>query len=260
MQTWAKRGLQTALVTGGLLMLGTGIASADEDVNPDAPPSPIDGSVSVPVHLDQNAVGTPLGSHTVPTVNKDVSVSGSDLSRVMPTGKAPVAGPAVAKAKQTVADVAAPAIDKARDEASAVTSGARDQAAPVLNRTQPVTDRLDRVPGGEKLGNVPSLDDKVRVPAIDARQGEPASGNQINVDLVAPIDISGNAIAALGNAETTNDSTQSWGYNHDATADGSGGFISGNVVDVDWALPVQITNNAVAAGGKAWSPTGRTVC
>ena len=24
MQTWAKRGLQTALVTGGLLMLGTG--------------------------------------------------------------------------------------------------------------------------------------------------------------------------------------------------------------------------------------------
>ena len=30
MQTWAKRGMQTALVTGGLLMLGTGIASANE--------------------------------------------------------------------------------------------------------------------------------------------------------------------------------------------------------------------------------------
>lgn len=37
MQTWAKRGIQTALVTGGLLMLGTGIASADEGGNPDSP-------------------------------------------------------------------------------------------------------------------------------------------------------------------------------------------------------------------------------
>ncbi|GAB3438069.1 hypothetical protein [Actinophytocola sediminis] len=42
MQTWARRGIQTALVTGGVLMLGTGIASADEDVNPDKPASPVD--------------------------------------------------------------------------------------------------------------------------------------------------------------------------------------------------------------------------
>jgi trimeric autotransporter adhesin len=252
MQTWAKRGLQTALVTGGLLMLGTGIASADEDVNPDAPPSPIDGSVSVPVHFDQNAVGTPLGSHTLPSAHKDVTVGASDLTRAVPTGRAaPVADPAVAKAKQTVADVAAPAVDKARDEASSVTSGARDQASPLLDRAKPVTDRLNRLPGGEKLENAPSLDDKLRVPAVDARHGEPVSGNQINVDLVVPIDISGNAIAALGKAETTNDSSQSWGTHHDTTANGQGGVIGGNVVDVDWALPIQITNNAVAAVGKA---------
>ena len=47
MQTWAKRGVQTALVTGGLLMLGTGIASADDDVSPDAPASPLDLNVTV---------------------------------------------------------------------------------------------------------------------------------------------------------------------------------------------------------------------
>lgn len=252
MQTWAKRGLQTALVTGGLLMLGTGIASADEDVNPDAPPSPIDGSVSVPVHFDQNAVGSPLGSHTLPSVHKDVTVGASDLTRAVPTGKvAPVANPTVAKAQQAAADVVAPAVDKVRDEASSITSGARDQASPLVDRTKPVTDRLDRVPGGEKLQNAPSLDDKVRVPAVDARHGHPVSGNQINVDLVVPVDISGNAIAVLGKAETTNDSTQSWGTHHDAAANGQGGVISGNVVDVDWALPVQITNNAVAAVGKA---------
>ena len=252
MQTWAKRGLQTALVTGGLLMLGTGIASADEDVNPDAPPSPIDGSVSVPVHFDQNAVGTPLGSHTIPTVHKDVSVNAADVMGAVPAGKvAPVAAPAVAKAQQTAADVVAPAVDKVRDETSSVTSGARDQASPLLDRTKPVTDRLGDLPGGDKLANVPTLDDKLNVPAVDARHSQPGSGNQINVDVVVPVDISGNAIAVLGKAETTNDSSQTYGHNHDATADGRGGFISGNVVDVDWALPVQITNNAVAAVGKA---------
>jgi hypothetical protein len=49
MHTWVRRGLRTALVTGGLLMLGTGIASADENVSPDLPPSPVDAGVSTPV-------------------------------------------------------------------------------------------------------------------------------------------------------------------------------------------------------------------
>jgi hypothetical protein len=51
MQTWATRGLRAVLVTGGLLMLGTGIASASENVNPDRPATPIDGGVPIPVHI-----------------------------------------------------------------------------------------------------------------------------------------------------------------------------------------------------------------
>lgn len=50
MHTWVRRGLRTALVTGGLLMLGTGIASADENVNPDQPPSPVDAGASSSVN------------------------------------------------------------------------------------------------------------------------------------------------------------------------------------------------------------------
>ena len=61
MQTWAKRGIQTALVTGGLLMLGTSIASASENVNPDRPASPIDGG-GLPAldidHADGNTTTT----------------------------------------------------------------------------------------------------------------------------------------------------------------------------------------------------------
>ncbi|HEX5114740.1 MAG TPA: hypothetical protein VFW65_06035 [Pseudonocardiaceae bacterium] len=52
MQTWAQRGVRTALVTGGLLMLGTGIANASQHV----PATPIDagglpGAGSLPAPL-----------------------------------------------------------------------------------------------------------------------------------------------------------------------------------------------------------------
>ena len=91
MHTWAKRSLQTALVTGGLLMLGTGIASADENVNPDRPASPLDGSVRVPVHMDNNALGTPLGQRNLPSIDKELRVDVNDLTSAVPsTGAATV--------------------------------------------------------------------------------------------------------------------------------------------------------------------------
>ncbi len=249
MQTWAKRGLQTALVTGGLLMLGTGIASADEDVNPDKPASPLDGSVTVPVHMDNNVLGTPFGQKAVPSVHKDVTVRGSDVTGALPGSAklAPVTDPVVAKATQT----AAPVVNKAQSAVAPVPQEGRDFAAPLADKAKPVTGKLSSLPVvGDKLPAVPSLD-KANVPAVDKMSGTPAQGNQINVDVVMPVDVSGNAIAILGKAETTNDSHHSHGWNHDAEADGSGSFIGGNVVDLDWALPVQITNNAVAALGRA---------
>jgi trimeric autotransporter adhesin len=251
MHTWAKRGLQTALVTGGLLMLGTGIASADEDVNPDKPASPLDGTATVPVHMHNNAVGTPLGSQDVPSLRKDATVRTSDVTRAVPAGKvAPVTDPVTGKAQRAAGDLAGPAVNNVRDEAESLTDSARDQAAPLTDRVRPVEDRLNQLPGGDnKLGHA-SLD-RVHVPAVDARDGQHLSGNQINVNLVAPIDLSGNAIAVLGKATATNDSSQSYGQDHDVASSGAGGVISGNVVDADWALPVQITNNAVAVLGKA---------
>jgi trimeric autotransporter adhesin len=251
MQTWAKRGLQTALVTGGLLMLGTGIASADEDVNPDRPATPLDGSVTAPVHLQNNAIGTPLGTQIVPNVHRDVTIRASDVTRAVPTGRlAPAADPVVNNAQQVVANLAAPTVDKVRSGAASVTGGARDQATPLVDRTKPVTDKLSRVPGGDRLSHLPSVADKVNVPALDAR-GQHLSGNSINADLVVPVDLSGNAIAILGAAATSNDSSQSYGTDHDVATNGDGGVISGNVVDLDWALPVQFTNNAVAVLGTA---------
>ncbi len=48
MENWTKRTLQATLISGGLLMLGTGIASASENVNPDVPASPLDQLLPAP--------------------------------------------------------------------------------------------------------------------------------------------------------------------------------------------------------------------
>ncbi|MGP4018671.1 hypothetical protein [Saccharopolyspora sp. 5N708] len=58
MQTWAKRGVQAALVTGGMLAVGTGVASASQTC-PERPTPPLGESVFPPV-LDE------LGDDTVP--------------------------------------------------------------------------------------------------------------------------------------------------------------------------------------------------
>jgi hypothetical protein len=91
MHTWVRRGLRTALVTGGLLMLGTGIASADENVNPDQPPSPVDAGVSVPI----SASHTPAGSGTHRAVRADVATP------ALPSASAP-ARPAAARANPLI--------------------------------------------------------------------------------------------------------------------------------------------------------------
>ncbi|MEV6640595.1 hypothetical protein [Amycolatopsis sp. NPDC051371] len=48
MRIQTKRTLQVALVSGGLLVVGTGSASAAETVNPDVPASPVDQLVTNP--------------------------------------------------------------------------------------------------------------------------------------------------------------------------------------------------------------------
>ncbi|GGI83141.1 hypothetical protein GCM10011581_20490 [Saccharopolyspora subtropica] len=51
MQTWAKRGVQAALVTGGMLAVGTGVAAASETC-PERPTAPLGESV-LPPALDE---------------------------------------------------------------------------------------------------------------------------------------------------------------------------------------------------------------
>ncbi|HEV7650663.1 MAG TPA: hypothetical protein VGP26_21155 [Actinophytocola sp.] len=227
-------------------MLGTGIASADEDVNPDRPASPLDGSVRVPVHFDNNALGTPLGQKSLPVINKELRVSAADLA-----GAAPVAGkaaPAAAPVVGKVEHAAAPVVDTVSAKVDPTLAKVEQQARPVLDKAKPLTDKFDTTTAKAGIPPLPTVP-HVGVPHVTGA----FEGNRVDGDLVVPVDVSGNAIALLGKAEVENDSYQSYADSETVMTDGRGGFVSGNVVDLDWALPVQVTGNAIAGLGRASS-------
>jgi hypothetical protein len=195
MQSWAKRGLQTALVTGGLLMLGTGIASADENVNPDTPASPLDLNVTVPIDIGGNAVGTPFGQLDVPSVKTELS-------------------------------------------------------------TKPVTKQANAALGELNKNVSPVSPSKIGDGAFSPTDAG-LKGNKVAGDVVAPIQISCNAIGAIGDASVTDcSSEQSWSHNQDVATDGKNSGIAGNAVVLDWAAPIQIAGNAGGVLGGSGRATG----
>lgn len=238
MQTWAKRGIQSAFVTGGLLMLGTGIASAQENVNPDAAPSPVDAGVSVPVKVDQNNLGTPVKNLNVPKIDRTISTD-----RV--TSAVPV---------RTAAPVAHPLIKQAADRVQ----GTAAQGLFRGNTIQAHVDVPIHICGNAiaVLGNAEAAGDCEQATHRDGTivtdgAGQALAGNVVAVNHVLPVQLTGNAIAAGGNAVTATDASQVSTTGGPITTSGDKGAISGNVIAEQGATPVQITGNGVGAAGIA---------
>jgi hypothetical protein len=180
MQTWARRSLQAALITGGSLMLGTGIASADEDVNPDRPASPLDPQVEFPVRVHDDAIGAPAGGQEFPRAGRDALAGGAVTT-----------GTLVAK------------------------------AAPVISRFQSVV--ASRVPG---FGRTRS------------KSADPFDGNKVTPHAIGPAEFAGDA----GGDTHVNATSAEEGVHHSLMwTDDAGDVLGGNVVDLDWALPMRIT-------------------
>ncbi|GAA1250504.1 PE-PGRS family protein [Prauserella halophila] len=263
MHTWAKRGLQTALVTGGMMMLGTGIASADENVDPDSPAGPVDMGVSVPVQMEDNAVGTPMGQYDLPDVDREFSSK-------------PVTDK-VNAAASTAKTQSQPAADRGGEAASPAADGVEpvaDRGTEALTQTGPhtettesgagrVTDAVTQaVPQGVPQGDQAAGTLTQQADGTDPRQvpapspdpaGDPFMGNKLVGNIALPIQITGNAVGILGDAEAHSDAEQSYENNSDVSTDGSSGGLAGNVVALDWAAPVQISGNAgsLFGSGKA---------
>ncbi|WP_158853029.1 beta strand repeat-containing protein [Saccharothrix deserti] len=239
MQTWAKRGLQTALVTGGLLMLGTGIASAQENVNPDAPPNPLDAKVRIPVDVDHNNLGTPIGNGNLPSIHHEVGtpdLSGTPADRYADSANPYVRG---AQASLTATD------------AGGVTRGNTADADVVM----PLSICGNAIAAGGDAYSEEHCSQTVDSTGDVKTDGSygPLSGNVAHGAAAISSQVSGNAIAALANAETRGSADQRATAGGDVKTSGEDGSLSGNIAAVQGAVPVQATNNALAAGGNARS-------
>ncbi|ALG14399.1 beta strand repeat-containing protein [Kibdelosporangium phytohabitans] len=249
MQTWARRGLQTALVTGGLLMLGTGIASANENVNPDRPASPLDPKVAVPVRLHDNALGTPLGQKNLPAVNRDVVVSNDSLTKGLPVANK--ATPVLGKA-QSVANKL-PGVQRITQPSAGVLQGNKITPHVVV----PLELAGNAIAaGGDAHVNATSSETHTNFSPVRTNGSDGAlAGNVVNLDWALPIRISGNAVAAASKATTHYTSENTTISGGDIVTDGKSSSISGNVVDVPFATPVNVTGNGVGAAGNALADT-----
>jgi len=238
MQTWAKRGIQSAFVTGGLLMLGTGIASAQENVNPDAAPSPVDVGVSVPMKVDQNNLGTPVKSLNVPKVERTISTD--RVTSAVPTRTAaPAVHPLIKQAADRVQGTALQGIFRGNTVQAHVD-------VPIM-----ICGNAIAVLGDAEAAGDCTQETHRDTTVITDGAGQALAGNIVIADWVAPFQITGNAIAAGGNAAANTTSTQNTTTGGDRVTSGEKGAASGNVVSGQWATPFQITGNAVGGVGIA---------
>jgi hypothetical protein len=179
------------------------------------------------LHMDNNAVGTPLGQVQAPAVDRTVGTD--DVTGAVPaagvanTAAAPLSG-ALAGANRGRADIVVP-VDIS---GNAVAAGGD---ARVANESTQAVNRPDPVFAGWGPGS--------------------AADNVVAVNHAVPVQVTGNAVSLAGNATSVNDATQSATTGGDIATDGAGRTLAGNVVAEQGATPVQVDGNAVAAGGQS---------
>ncbi|MDT0276640.1 hypothetical protein [Blastococcus goldschmidtiae] len=225
MNVWMKRGLQTALFTGGLLAAGTGIASADDDI-----------AVTVPVTVTDNALavlGTAPG--TTPAEIEPPAIDGTvgaDLGGLAIAVPIDIGGNAADVAELDVAQpAAAPASGGTSGSAGGSSGSAGGSSGSVVDADVPVTATGnaiavfgDATAGSSSTGTAP------------AAQPED-SASLLDVD--APVLVCGNAVGVLGDASA----------DCAAPAPAAGGSTDGALLDVD--APVTVCGIAVGVLGNA---------
>ncbi|GAA2666107.1 MULTISPECIES: hypothetical protein [Actinosynnema] len=237
MQTWAKRGLQSALVTGGLLMLGTGIASAEERVSPDLAPSMLDSigqeladvDIEIPVLVEKNAIGVLGDAVELPEIDEKLVVP--SLNTMMGKQSNPlvkdsrgIGSDQIIRNNRIVGDLVVPVM------VCGNAIGALGDAYVEADCEQEASSTRTTITDGSR---------------------DSLAGNVVAIAAAVPTSVTGNAIAGLGNAEANTTASQSAVAGGDITTSGERGSLSGNVVAGQWAVPVQLNNNAVGTIGNA---------
>ncbi|GAA2034761.1 hypothetical protein GCM10009819_18890 [Agromyces tropicus] len=246
MHTFVSRALTATLFTGGLMLLGAGVANAAESTGDD-------GILS----------GTQLGI----SIDLPVTIGGDALS-------------VIGDSASTDAAAAATADDDASWEPVAVTSGddgigSGSQA--IVDVSVPITISGNAVSVGDSTSDgattIVGTDGGGADVAGDSddaggarTSGEDAilGGTQALIDVDAPVTVSGNAVSVIGDSTsegattvvTTRDGTGSTGG---ARTSGEDAILGGTQVLPDLTLPITIGGNAVSVIGDSTSEGATTV-
>ncbi|QKV81424.1 PE-PGRS family protein [Amycolatopsis sp. Hca4] len=227
-------------------MLGTGIASADENVNPDTPASPLDLNVTAPIQESNNAVGTPFGQLDLPAGQTELSTK-------------PVTGAANDAAKQL--DDASPISESTLGGTFSRAGGGGGGFTPSHNNLKgnkvtgdvvvpiQIVDNAigvlgDATVAGGNHSQTWSHDQDVKTTGQDSS----LAGNAVVLDWALPVQIAGNGGGVAGGTGRVigGSASQSTTETGDVDTNGDGSALSGNVVAGQFATPVQVTGNAAS--------------
>lgn len=282
MHTWAKRGLQTALVTGGLFILGTGIASAQDAVHPDAKPTGIDAManaspqagtapsplVDAPIQAKRNTVNTPLGNEDLPDDGGRLQVLNgtpdlvNGLTRSLIGTDTVTAVGVPVQAVNNQVGVGEPAnasgdASQGYSEATPVTSDGTGQTLQGnVIRSQNIVP-VQAADNAVAVGNDASTSGTVAQCATGGGDINTSGKNGTIAGTVAdqrsaiPVGAGGNAIAVAGTSNSSSCTSQDVTNNGKDTTDGTNGTLAGTVANVPAALPVIANTNVASVLGRA---------
>lgn len=234
MRIWAKRGIQAALVTGGMIALGTGVANAGgcDATCPPMPHGSVDGSapagllsgpgVDVPIHAANNKIGTPLGEIAPPPIHNEQIKTGP-LGKLVPPLKMlppghPLSGTTIPVDGMVPIDISGNAIGILGDVETT------NESEYWYHRPNAVTTNGDN---GTLTGIIAGITGYV------------------------PTQITGNAIGVGANAKTQNSALMAVHGGGDWETSGRNGTLNGIIAAVRQGLPVGFNNNAIAGLGGA---------
>ena len=295
MSKYVSRGLALVLFTGGLTLLGAGIANAADTTGDDGLLSgtQIVAPITAPVEAAGNAVsvlgdafagGTAAPAPAPAPASAPVTTSGTD---------------SVLGGTQAVVEAAAPvtvqgnAISVVGDAASAPAPVAAAPAAePAAPAAAPTTSGADGIAGGTQVlptvsipvdlgGNAVSVlgdssSEGASAPAAATPTGSGdattsgsdgiAGGTQVLPNISVPVNLGGNAVSVLGDSSSEGASAPaaatptagSTGSTDGATTTGSDSVAGGTQIAPDVALPVSVGGNAISILGDAASTGSST--
>ena len=245
MKRFVARALYATLFTGGLMLLGAGVANASETGGDDGILSGTQLGISIeaPITIGGNAlsiIGDSSSSDASTEVSTDDDEAGDTAEPVEPV--AVTSGDdGVASGSQAIVDVSAP-VTIGGNAVSVIGDSSSEDAETVVMTGSGSGSGSEATTSGE-----------------DSLLG----GTQVLGDVDVPVTIGGNAVSVIGDSSSegalTGVVTDGSGSGSDAATSGDDSILGGTQILPDLSLPVTIGGNAVSVIGDSSTDGSTTI-